>query len=279
MQHDQQVPYDPDFDQAPKSSTEKKGKDAMTFSIALTPKKVFFSGALIGTLVMAMPLTFFATRTLGSGLDGNLGVTNTGNAGTVPTAPSQDPNAPRVGTVKPVSKDDHVLGDAKAPVTLIEYSDMECPFCKRFHPTIQQVAKEYKGKVKIVYRHFPLNFHANAQKEAEASECVAELGGNAKFWNFLDKVFERTTSNGTGFPLDGLAPLAKEVGVNEQKFKKCLDGGKYAQKVQQQTAEGSAAGIDGTPGSIILGKNGKSVLIPGAVPFESLKAEIDKLLK
>lgn len=274
--HDQQAPYDPDFDPTPKASKEKKEKEAMTFSIGLTPQKVFFSGALVGTLVMALPLTFFATKTMGSGPGNGFAAVNGGN---VPSAaPSQDPNTPKVGTVKPVSKDDHILGDAKAPVTLIEYSDIECPFCKRFHPTVQQVAKEYKGKVKIVFRHFPLNFHANAQKEAEATECVAELGGNAKFWSFLDKIFERTTANGTGFALDALAPLAKEVGVNEQKFKACLDSGKYAQKVQQSIAEGSAAGVDGTPGTILLGKNGKSVLIPGAVPFESLKVEIDKLL-
>ncbi|MDO8571451.1 MAG: DsbA family protein [bacterium] len=273
QKHGEHVPYDPDFETPHVVEKKEKEKAAMTFSISLTPKKVFLSGALAGALIMALPLTFFATKATGSSTGGSAVVNG------VPSAPAPDPSLPQAGTVKPIAKEDHVLGDRKAPVSLIVYSDIECPFCKRFHPTIQQVAKEYGGKVKIAFRHFPLGFHANAQKEAEATECANELGGNDKFWKYLDTMFERTTSNGTGFPLDGLTPLAKEIGLDEQKFKGCLDSGKYAQHVQQEMQEGSVAGVDGTPGSLLLGKSGKPVLIPGAVPFETLKVEIDKLLK
>lgn len=196
-----------------------------------------------------------------------------------PSNPGQ-PSEPVAGPVKPVDpKVDHIRGDKNAKVFVIEYSDFECPFCIRHHPTMQKLMDEYKGKVAWVYRHFPLSFHQNAQKEAEASECANELGGNDAFWKFADKIFERTKGNGTGFALDQLAPLAKEIGLDEAKFKTCLDSGKYAQKVQDDMAAGSTAGVNGTPGNIVWTKDGKSQLVSGAVPFEALKAVIDPLLK
>lgn len=182
---------------------------------------------------------------------------------------------PIAGPVKPVDeKTDHILGSKDAKVTLIEYSDFECPFCKNFFATVKQVEKDYPKNVRIVYRHFPLSFHQNAAKEAEASECAAELGGNDAFWKYHDKIFTETTSNGTGFALDRLAPAAKEIGLDEKKFKTCLDSGKYAAKVSQQMQEGSTAGVNGTPATFINGK-----LTSGAVPYASIKAAIDAELK
>lgn len=108
---------------------------------------------------------------------------------------------------------DYIRGDKNAPVTMIEYSDLECPFCKSIHPSLVRIMNEYPGKVKWVYRHFPLSFHANAQKEAEAAECIGKLAGADKYWEFIDKVFERTTSNGTGFALTALPTLAGELGI------------------------------------------------------------------
>lgn len=180
--------------------------------------------------------------------------------------------------VKPVSDNEHIRGNKNAKVAIIEYADLECPFCKSFHPTVNDILKTYGDKVKLVYRHFPLSFHANAQKEAEASECVAELGGNDAFWNFIDKIFERTTSNGTGFALKDLGPLAAEIGVSEQAFQSCLDSGKYTKKVQDEFAEGSQAGVSGTPTSFIVDENGKGEGIVGAMPKETITAAIDKLL-
>jgi protein-disulfide isomerase len=92
--------------------------------------------------------------------------------------------------VDPISEKDHVRGDRDAQIVLIEYSDFQCPFCSRFHPTAQQVVEEFNGQVMWVYRHFPLDsIHPVARKAAEASECVAELGGNDAFWNFVDTIF------------------------------------------------------------------------------------------
>jgi len=186
----------------------------------------------------------------------------------------------QVGTVKPVDfATDHIRGDKNAKVFVIEYSDFECPFCKRFHPTMQQLFDQYQGKVAWVYRHFPLSFHPNAEKEAEASECASEQGGNDVFWKYTDKIFERTTSNGKGFALEDLAPLAKEIGLDDAKFKSCLNSGKYAKHVQQDEQEGQTAGITGTPGNIIWTKDGKTQLISGAVPLSSLTSAIDQILK
>lgn len=182
------------------------------------------------------------------------------------------------GKVPEVTDDDHIRGNKDAKVTFIEYSDFECPFCKRFEPTMQQMEAEYGDDVRIVYRHYPLSFHANAQKEAEATECANDLGGNDAFWEYHDAILDRTTSGGTGFALDDLVPLAKELGLDESKFQDCLDTGKYAQHVKDDMAGGAAAGVTGTPGSILIDAAGNSQLLSGAVPFATIKSALDAAL-
>ena len=198
--------------------------------------------------------------------------------GTAPTSTPPKTQQP-TGKIKPVTDKDHIRGSKDAKITLIEYSDLECPFCKSFHSTMQEVLKTYGDKVRWVYRHFPLSFHANAQKEAEASECVAELGGNDKFWKYADLIFEKTTSNGTGFALDKLGPLAQEVGVNQAEFQKCLDLGKYTKLVQDQISDGTTGGVTGTPSTFIVDAKGNSQIIVGAQPIETLKTAIDQALQ
>ncbi len=195
-------------------------------------------------------------------------------------APQQQPAAlAPSGKIKPVTDKDHIRGNKNAKLSLVEYSDLECPFCKRFHPTMQDLMKTYEGKIRWVYRHFPLSFHANAQKEAEATECVAELGGNDAFWSYVDKMFEKTTSNGTGFALGELGPLAAEVGVNQSAFQSCLDNGKYAQLVKDEIADGTTGGVSGTPSTFIIDASGKSQIIVGAQPIDAFKTAIDAALK
>lgn len=188
-----------------------------------------------------------------------------------PTGPLEAPNVP-----KPAA-DDWIRGNKDATFVLIEYSDLECPFCKSFHPTAKSLLEQNKDLM-WVYRHYPLSFHVNAQKEAEASECAGELGGNDAFWKYIDAIYERTTSNGTGFALDKLVPLAVELGINEARFKDCLDSGKQAQRVKDMMDKGTVAGITGTPGNVILNvKNGKTRLIPGAVPLDQITPVFDEL--
>lgn len=204
-------------------------------------------------------------------------------APTAPTPPAAAP-APQAPSTPPAAidpKTDRIRGDlSKATVALIEYSDFECPFCKRHFPTIQQVISTYGDKVAFVYRDFPLSFHQNAHKEAEAGRCVFEQGGNAAFFKYHDYVFDKTTSNGTGFPLDQLPVAAKQAGVDVTKFQSCLDGGKYAKTVDDQETEGQNAGVQGTPGNFIVNlKTQKTQVISGAVPFPSFQTAIDAALK
>lgn len=199
-----------------------------------------------------------------------------GNNPTIAQAPAAAGSA---DDVEPLREDDHVRGDRNARILLIEYSDLECPFCKRFHPTAQQVVDEFKGQVAWVYRHFPLDqIHQKADKEAEAVECANELAGDDGFWKLTDKIFEVTPSN-NGLSLEDLPKLAGEVGLNQGAFKTCLDSGKMAVHVEADFQSGNKAGVTGTPGNILLDtQNGTTKLIPGALPFENFKTEIDALL-
>ena len=184
------------------------------------------------------------------------------------------------GQIEGLQDDDHVRGDREARILLVEYSDLECPFCQRFHSTGQQIVDEFQGQVAWVYRHFPLDqLHSKARKEAEATECAAELGGEDGFWRLTDKIYEVTPSN-NGLDLASLPDLATEVGLNKDEFEDCLNSGRQAQKVEEDYQSGVKAGITGTPGNILLDtKTGERRLIPGAVPLSQLKEEIESLLQ
>lgn len=183
--------------------------------------------------------------------------------------------------LRPVSKTrDHIYGNPDAEISLIEYSDFECPFCKRFHPTPKRLVKAYEGKVNWVYRHFPLGFHNPlAQKEAEASECANELGGNDAFWKYADLIYERTRSNGQGLAMEKLPSMASEIGLDSQVFQSCLDSGKYADRVKEDIREGASIGVSGTPATFVFHhKTGRVLMQSGAYPFETFKGLIDSLL-
>ena len=187
-------------------------------------------------------------------------------------SPSSDEgkDAPQI----PIGDDDHIRGNKNAVVTIVEFSDLECPFCKRFHSTLQQALADYGDQVRWVYKHFPIDqLHSKADKEAEAAECAGELGGNEKFWAYLDRIFEITPSN-NGLDLAVLPQIAKDLGLGQKAFEDCLNSGKYAEKVERQYQEGVKLGVNGTPGSFVNDKP-----VRGAVPYEQLKAIIDAELQ
>ncbi len=181
--------------------------------------------------------------------------------------------------MKPITSSDHVRGDPNAPVKIVEYSDLECPFCKSFHPTMQKIAGEYEGKVTWVYRHFPLDeIHPKSDKEAEATECANELGGNDAFWRYVDRLFEVTPSNNNLNPAE-LPKIAEYVGLDAQKFNSCLASGKYAAHVEEDYQNALATGGNGTPWSVIVAANGKKYPLSGAQPYEAVKQLIELALQ
>lgn len=201
---------------------------------------------------------------------------NGGRSNTAQVNVQQQPQVAQQNTgdlekIRPVSSEDHIRGNPNAPVKIVEYSDTECPFCKRFHETMKQTTVEYGDKVAWVYRHFPLDqLHSKARKEAEATECANELGGPDKFWAYTDRLFEITPSNNNLDPAE-LPKIAQYVGLDVGKFNTCLNSGKYADHIEQDVQNATATGGNGTPWSIVVGKNGKKYPLSGAQPYEAVK--------
>jgi len=192
----------------------------------------------------------------------------------------QRAQAAKMRNMRPVSvENDHIYGNPKAPITLVEYSDFECPYCKRFHFSAKEFIDKSQGRVNWVYRHYPLSFHnPGAQKEAEASECAAEQGGNDSFWQYTNLIYMRTKAGGKGFPIANLVPLAEEVGLDKDSFEKCLNSGKMAKRVSADFKNGSAAGITGTPGNILIdNQSGKALFLNGAVSLQKLNASLEQI--
>ncbi len=193
---------------------------------------------------------------------------------------AQNPTAGVVANVTPPQQGDHVKGDiTKAKVVLIEYSDLECPFCKRFQPTASEVLSQYGGKVALIYRHFPLDaLHKKARKEAEASECAGEQGGDVAFFKYIERIYEITPAN-DGLDQAELPKIAGEIGLDVAKFNACLSSGKFATRIEEQSQSGIKAGVTGTPTTFVLNQKGTQESIIGAQPIETVKQVIDKLLK
>lgn len=183
--------------------------------------------------------------------------------------------------VAPVSERDHIIGNPQAKIVIVEYSDTECPYCKNFHETMEQIVADYgkDGTVAWVYRHFPLDqIHPKARKEAEATECAAELGGNDAFWKYVGRLFEITPSNNRLDPAE-LPKIAVEIGLDEKKFNECLASGKYAERVEADYQSGIDAGVEGTPYSLVVVKGSKTVVpINGGQPYSVVKEVIDTLI-
>lgn len=195
---------------------------------------------------------------------------DSGSGGQVAAAAAAVP-APTATGVPAVTEDDHIRGNEDAPITIIEYSDFQCPYCSRFHPTMLQVMDEYTDSVRWVFRHFPLSFHAEATPAANAAECASEQG---KFWEYADELFANQSSLGSEF----YATLASDLGLNTTQWQDCFDTGKYNDVVEAQAQAGGAAGVSGTPGSFVIDTDGNAIPIKGALPFSSVAAAIDSVL-
>jgi len=187
--------------------------------------------------------------------------------GTVKAAPAGNDNT--VNSVKSIVDDDSIKGDVNAPVTIVEFSDYECPYCARFYrETLGQIDEKYikTGKVKLIYRDFPLGFHKDAQKAAEAAECAGEQG---KYYEMHNLLFDKGVSGGSS----SFKSYASEIGLDREEFDSCLDSGKMASEISKDVKDGQALGVRGTPAFFINGK-----MISGAQPFAVFDAEIQAAL-
>jgi protein-disulfide isomerase len=179
-----------------------------------------------------------------------------------------------------VTAADHLLGDSKAPVKIVVYTDLECPYCKSFHNSVNELKADYikDGKVAVVYRNMPLDqLHSKARPEAAAAECAAKLGGNEKYWAFVDKVFAATPSN-DGLDLSVLPQFSVELGLNKAAFEACQKDKAIADKLEAQIQEGQKAGAQGTPYPIVFYQDAVKGALPGAVPAEQMKKMVDQVL-
>jgi len=181
-------------------------------------------------------------------------------------------------------KNDFIYGKPDAIISIIEYSDFECPYCKQFSPVPIEVANQMPGKVNVVWRDFPLPFHEPmASKEAAAAICVGQQKGNDAFWKFNEGIFKNTLTNGQGLPksnnVDPLQALAKEQGVDIEQFKSCINSEVVQKRIHADIEDGRNAGISGTPGVILVNhRSGAFNVLAGAVPVESLKDAVEALL-
>jgi protein-disulfide isomerase len=249
----------------------------------LIPGAIVIAGLLIGGAVV------FKTR------------------GTSPTSPTQENTTTPVALALPaVSADDHMQGNPNASIVMVEFSDIDCPFCSNFHTTMKRVMDIYgkEGSVAWVYRHFPLKqIHPDAELKAQSTECAAELGGNDGFWKYLDTLFMTTDETP-----QTLGTLAAQNGIDQNAFNTCVTSKRYAQKVSNQSDQAVAAGGRGTPFTILVSKekinnetlvmmetlmqqfnkpgqeifriseDKKRISMSGALPFEVVSGLLDSML-
>lgn len=228
------------------------------------------------------------------------------------TASIESAIATALGNAAPLSADEHIQGDRNAAIVALEFSDLECPYCKIFHGTMESIMKAYPGAVALAFRHFPLDeLHERSRKEAEAAECAGELGGNTAFWAYINKVFAITPSNDQLDPAE-LPRIAEQIGLKKAEFESCLASGRQAANVEADVEDGNKAGISGTPYTIlfmkdavntaaknfikatneeiamqmspgspptfVIAKDGKRISMNGALPYDLMKQIFDILL-
>jgi protein-disulfide isomerase len=166
----------------------------------------------------------------------------------------------------PVEAQGPAKGKDGAPITIVEFSDFQCPFCVKAEPTVAELLKAYPDKIRLVFRDYPLPFHQLAPKAAEASHCAEDQG---KFWDMHGKMF----GAGGKLEVDNLKKMAREVGLDGDKFDKCLDSGEKAKAVAANFEAGKKAGVTGTPAFFVNGR-----LLSGALPIEEFKKIVDEEL-
>ena len=173
----------------------------------------------------------------------------------------------RAPTVAIATEGEPTLGPSNAPITIVEFSDFQCPYCRQAQSTVKRLMEEYEGKIKLVFRDFPLrNIHPLAQKAAEAAQCAAE---QQKFWPYHDKLF-----TSTNLQMEELKKFAQELELNLEQFTTCLDSGKSAAGIDTDMQAGQQAGVNATPTFFVNGSP-----LSGAASYERFKELVDAALE
>jgi protein-disulfide isomerase len=247
-------------------------------------KKSTFRGLLISLVAVSIVAAFFAGSylVLKSEETSKMELSEAIKKLELKISSDQPSNLPNVKPVKVSIDDDPIRGSLDAPITIIEFSDFQCPFCSRFQTeTLPTILEEYvdTGKVKFVYRDFPIqSSHPNAMPAAAASECAHEQN---KYWEYHDALFERQqTWNNLKLAdsIDTFKNIAKEFGMNEDQFNSCLDSGKYVEEINKDLRDGTNYGITGTPGFFVGNEKNGFVKLIGAQPIGAFKKIIDSQL-
>lgn len=192
-------------------------------------------------------------------------------------------------TGRPIGGSDYIEGNKDAKVTVVEYSDPECPYCILAYPTIKKLREEYAGKIAFVYRHFPLvQLHSHAFAESQAIDCAGVVGGAQKYFKYMDTLFEYKSPRQTQtdpspqLPATGKEDLARSVGIDVAQFSSCLKNSKSSDIINASMNDGVKAGVDGTPTTFVLVKNGNGydvvANISGAQQYSYFKAAVDEAL-
>src|SRR5512133_1749105 len=257
--------------QTPSQATPQKQE--LVFGLDGGPKTMFILGLAVGIGSMALLALIAIISMLLNGSDFNL-AKGTSAAANNPAAVVDNTNnqpaaeQPAAGPVPEVTDADHIRGKADAKVTIIEYSDFQCPYCQRHTDTIKQTLTAFPNDVRVVFRHFPLtSIHPFAQKAAEASECANKQG---KFWDMHDQLFVLSASD-AGLSIDGMKKIASDLKLDTNAFNTCLDSGETAAIIDASAVGGSSAGVTGTPANFVNGE-----LMEGALPFDTFKQAIQQ---
>lgn len=174
---------------------------------------------------------------------------------------------------------DYYRGSPQAAVTLVEYGDLQCPFCARYQDTLNQALSDYDGRINMVFRHYPLSFHNNANMMAHAAECVGAQSGAEGFWEFLDYIYS-VNDRVADFDATDMETIAVNHGAEKIAFRSCMNEARFQSVIDSQMASGTEGGVQGTPHTVLINhRTGKRVQITGAVSYEELKKQLDAILR
>lgn len=218
---------------------------------------------------LILPISIIITGIIIAGTIFYVGSRSNTQGNIVQGAPSPPENIGRKVEVAIVDSDP-LLGDNNAPVTFIAFEDFECPFCERFsQQTLPLIINEFvkSGKVRIVWKDFPLSIHSRAQEAHEAARCAWEQD---KFWEYHDVIYDNQNNLGT----NDLKRHAKNLGLNESQFSSCFDSGKYTDLIKEKVSEGTSIGVSGTPSFLINGR-----LVVGAQPYQTFADIINQIIQ